>query len=50
MYVMFNCKCLGCPKIGITQDQYRLIAKGLGDLAFTCRRCQREAMDVVRVK
>ena len=44
MYVMFNCKCLCCPKIGITQDQYRLIAKGLEDLAFTCSRCHREAM------
>jgi len=32
---MFNCKCLCCPKIGITQDQYRLIANGLEDLAFT---------------
>jgi len=50
MYIMFNCKCLCCPKIGITQDQYRLITKGLEDLAFTCSRCQREAMDVVRVK
>ena len=27
-------------------DQYRRIAKGLEDLAFTCSRCQREAMDV----
>jgi len=44
---MFNCKCLCCPKIGITQDQYPLIAKGLDDLAFTCSRCQREAMDVL---
>ena len=50
MYVMLNRKCLCCSKIGITQDQYRLIAKGLEDLAFTCSRCQREAMDVVRVK
>ena len=50
IYVMFNSKCLCCPKIGITQDPCRLIAKGLGDLAFTCSRCQREAMDVVRVK
>jgi len=49
MYVehkMYDCKCLCCPKIGITQDQYRLIAKGLGNLAFTCSRCQLEAMDV----
>jgi len=32
------------------QDQYRLIAKGMEDLAFTCSRCQREAMDVVSDK
>jgi len=44
---MFNCKCLCCPKIGITHDHYRRIAKGLEDLAFTCSRCQREVMDVV---
>ena len=50
MYVIFNFKCLCCPKIGITQDQYRLIANGLEDLAFTCSRCQREAIAVVRVK
>ena len=50
MYVMFNCKCLCCPNIEITQDQYRLIAKGLEDLVFTCSRCQREAMNIVRVK
>jgi len=50
MYVLLNCKCLCCPKIGINKDQYRLIAKGMEDLAFTCSRCQREAMDVVRVK
>jgi len=37
-------------KNGITQDQYRLIAKSLEDLAFTCSRCQREAMDAVRVE
>jgi len=43
---MYDCKCLCCSKIGITQDQYRRIAKGLEDLAFTCSRCQREAMDV----
>ena len=28
---MFNCKCVCCPKIGLTQDQQRLIAKGLKD-------------------
>jgi len=37
-------------KKGKTQDQYRLIAKGLEDLAFTCSRRHREAMDVVRVE
>jgi len=37
-------------KNGKTQDRYRLIAKSLEDLAFTCSRCQREAIDVVRVK
>jgi len=45
MYVMFYCKCLCCPKLGITQDLYRRIAKGLEDLAFTCSHCQ--AIDVV---
>ena len=36
MYVehkMYDCKCLCCPKIGITQDQYRLIAKDVNDVA-----------------
>ena len=32
------------------QRLIRLIAKSLKDLAFTCSRCQRETMDVVRVK
>jgi len=50
MYVMFNCKCFCCPKIGKTQDQCRLIPKGLEDIAFTCSRCHREAMDVDRVE
>jgi len=37
MYSMFNCKCLCCPKIGITKDQYHRIANGLEDVDIQSR-------------
>jgi len=44
---MYDCKCLCCPKIGITQDQYRLIAKDVNDVADDDSTQHIEAMDVV---